>query len=357
MKKGQALTRGGNKMKLIQVGLGAHGRWVGSQYVIPSTDFEYAGLVDRDIKCLKEAAELFGVHESLLYTDYKQAFQELQADAVLIEAASPVHYEVCKAALYHNLHVLIEKPFVFNMDEAFELVELASQKDLKLMVNQNYRYNTNVLTLKQVIQDESIGKPMFVNSQFYYNHTGKPYQRMMKDYMLLEMAVHHIDMMRFLFDCNVESVHGKTWNIPESGFKGDPNVYGVYEMELGISVFYLGSLISKGNQSPWEGIWRIQCEEGSIHLDDLGDGYGVYLVDSYQSITKIPNHVPKLEDIHGVLREFAEAIRENKEPQISGKDNLHTLAALFASSKSSSEGRTAYPSTFFSRINIQDIKG
>ncbi|MEH7305241.1 Gfo/Idh/MocA family protein [Neobacillus drentensis] len=329
-------------MKLIQVGLGAHGRYVGSQFVVPSADFEYAGLVDIDPKCLREAAELFEVQKNLLYTDYKQAFQELQADAVLIEAMSPAHYDVCKAALNHNLHVLIEKPFVLNMDEATELVELASQKNLKLMINQNYRYNSNVLTLKKVIQDRSLGKPVFVNSQFYYNHTGKPYQREMEDYMLLEMAVHHIDMMRYLFDCNVMSVQGKTWNMPESGYKGDPNVHAVYEMESGMPVFYLGSLLSKGNQTPWEGIWRIQCEEGSIHLDNLGKGYGVYLVDSSESITKIPNLVPDLEDIHGVLREFADSIRENREPQNSGRDNLHTLATLFATGKSSREGKTTF---------------
>lgn len=337
------------KLKLIQVGLGAHGRGVGSHFVVPSADFEYAGLVDIDPNCLREAAEVFVVPKSLLYTDYKQAFQQLQADAVLISAVSPVHYEICKAALDHNLHVLIEKPFVLNMDEALELVELASQKNLRIMINQNYRYNSTVLTLKQVIQDGSLGKPEFVNSQFYYDHTGKPYQREMEDYMLLEMAVHHIDMMRFLFDCNVVSVQGKTWNMPESGYKGEPNVHAVYEMESGIPVFYLGSLISKGYETPWEGIWRIQCEEGSIHLDDLGKGYGVYLVDSSQSATKIPNLDPDLEGIHGVLREFAESIRENREPQISGRDNLHTLATLIATSTSSRGGRIAYPSKFINQ--------
>jgi predicted dehydrogenase len=335
-------------MKLIQVGLGAHGRGVGSHCVVPSVDFEYAGLVDINPTCLFEAAKSFGVQESLLFTDYEEAFQKLDADAVLISAISPVHYEICKAALKHNLHVLIEKPFVLKMDEALELVKLASQNNLKIMINQNYRYYSTVLTLKQMILDRSLGKPMFVNSQFYFNHDGKPYQREMKDYMLLEMAIHHIDMMRFLFDCNIMNVNGKTWNNLESGYIGEPNVHAIYEMESGIPVFYLGSLIAKGKETPWEGVWRIQCEEGSIHLDDLGEGYGVYLVDFRQSITKIPNYVPVLEGIQGSLREFADSIRENREPQTSGKDNLYTLAALLATSISSREGRTINPLSLIS---------
>ncbi|RLQ94026.1 Gfo/Idh/MocA family protein [Falsibacillus albus] len=333
-------------MKLIQVGLGAHGKWVGSQFVIPSTDFEYAGLVDADPKCLKEAAELLEVPKDLLYTEYHKGFKDLQADAVLIEAASHVHYEICKEALNNNLHVLIEKPFTLHINEALELVELAAQKNMKIMVNQNYRCNSNVLTLKKAIQDGNLGQPLFVNSQFYYHHVGKPYQREMKDYMLLEMAVHHIDMMRFLFECNVASVQGKTWNSPESGYQGDPNVHAVYEMETGIPIFYLGSLLSKGNETPWEGIWRIQCQEGSIHLDDLGKGYGVYLVDSSHTLSKVQNFVPDFADIHGILSEFADCIRKNRDPRTSGRDNLHTLAAIMATSASSAEGKAVHPSDF-----------
>lgn len=330
-------------MRLIQVGLGAHGRGVGSHFIIPSTDFEYAGLVDIDLDCLRDAAELYEVQNILLYTDYKKAFKELQADAVYISSVSPVHFEICKAALNYNLHVLIEKPFVLDMDEAVELVDLAKRKNLKIMINQNYRYFSNVLTLKQIIKDGTLGKPLFVNSQFYYNHNGKPYQREMEDYMLFEMSVHHIDMMRYLFDCNIVKAQGKTWKISGSGYKGDPNVHAIYEMETGIPIFYIGSLVSAGYETPWEGIWRIQCEKGSVHLDDLGKGFGVYLVNSSQTLTKMTNLVPDLESIHGVLREFADSIRENREPKISGEDNLHTLATLIATSRSSREGKTINP--------------
>jgi predicted dehydrogenase len=71
--------------------------------------------------------------------------------------------------------------------------------------------------LKNAIEENKLGKPLFGHAQFYYNHDGKAYQRKMENYMLLEMAVHHIDMMRFLFNCDIKSVSGKTWNLPNSG--------------------------------------------------------------------------------------------------------------------------------------------
>jgi len=326
-------------MNLIQVGLGAHGRGVGSNYVIPSPDFKYAGLVDLDLTVLEAYAEEFQLSKALLFTDYKQAFQSPHAEAVFISAISPVHYAIAKEALEQNLHVLIEKPFVLTMDEAKELVQLAAEKKRSLMISQNYRFASIVVTLKQALQDSALGNIQFINAEFFCDHDGKRYQREMDNYILLEMSVHHIDMIRFLLDCDISSVSGKTWNYPDSGYKSDPNVNALYQTEIGVPVFYTASLLAKGASTPWEGKWRIQCEEGSIHLDDLGEGYGVYVVSNDQTKRKMPLYVPEKNNIHGVLAEFAHSIREGREASTSGRDNLSTLEALFATSESSREGK------------------
>lgn len=328
------------KLKLIQVGLGAHGMGVGRDYVLPSQDFEYAGLVDINESQLKACGELFNVPQNRLFTNYRKAFAELDADVVFISTISPMHYEICREALLSGLHVLIEKPFVTEMNGARVLVEEAKTRNLRLMVSQNYRYNNNVVTLKKAIQDEKIGKPLYVKGDFYYNHSGKLYQCKMDNFMLLEMAVHHIDMMRFMFDSDIEKVRGETWNFLDSMYKGDSNVSANYELENGISIFYFGSLVSKGLATQWEGIWRIQCERGSLHLDDLGQGYGVYIVDERGQVEKLECILlTEKESINGILVEFAAAIKEEREPKISGRDNLHTLAALFATSDSSKDGK------------------
>ncbi|QGQ95074.1 gfo/Idh/MocA family oxidoreductase [Paenibacillus psychroresistens] len=322
-------------LKLIHVGLGGHGRGVARNIVVPSADFSFAGLVDKNPEALREAGEEFAVANANRYTDHELAFSELEADAVLIEAFSPAHYEIAKSALEQGFHVLIEKPFVLHLEEAKELVALAKANDRQIMINQNYRFNATVLTLKQALLQQPLGKPLFVESHFFCNHIGRAYQLALENYILLEMTVHHVDMIRFLLDTEITSVSGKTWNEPDSGYLGDPHVQAVYETNLGVPVFYLSSLIVQGIADPWEGVWRIQCEQGTIHLDDLGEGYGVYTVNAEKVITKLPLIPNKHEGIHGTLAEFAEAIRENRAPQPSGLDNLQTLAALFATADSS----------------------
>lgn len=331
------LTLGGLHMayKLIQVGLGAHGMGIAENVIIPSTDFSLVGLVDLDTERVKQCAEVFQIPAEGCFTDYEEAFQHVDADAVFIAVISPLHYAICKSALEHGLHVMIEKPFTVTMEEAKELTALAQMKNLKIIVDQNYRFFPIVLTAKEAIDRQLLGKSLFCNAQFYYHHDGKPYQRQMDNYMLMEMAVHHIDMIRYLFSSDITRVTGKTWNVPESGYIGDPNVQAVYELENGVSAFYIGSLLSKGHATPWEGSWRIQCENGSIHIDDMGQGHGVYIVNDQGVVTKLDLLQPKEESVPAVLAEFAAAIREDRHPVISGQDNLQTMAALIATSISS----------------------
>lgn len=325
--------------KLIQVGFGAHGRGVGERFVLASKDFTYAGMVDINRDALIEYAHKNKLSDHMCYTEYTQAFRESNADAVLIEAFSPVHYEIAKSALEHGLHVLIEKPFVLTVEEAEELNRIATVNKRSLMINQNYRYFATVLTLKQALQTADLGQISFVQSEFFCNHEGKPYQKAMDNYILLEMAVHHVDMMRFLLESNMARVTGKTWNSTNSGYKGDPHVHAIYEMENGVNVFYLSSLLAKGPSMPWEGVWRVQFEGGSIILDDLGEGYGVYIADG-SSKKKIDTIAHESESIHGILAEFAASIREGRDSNVSGSDNVHTLAALLATAESSNKGRS-----------------
>lgn len=328
-----------SKLKIVQVGLGSHGTGVGVNAIVSSPDFEYVGLVDPYQPGLEEAARQLNVDSSKLYNDHKKAFAEAGADAVYISAISPVHYEVCKDALESGLHVLIEKPFVLDINEGKELVELAEKKNLRLMVDQNYRYNLHVRDLIKLVQEKKLGELEFANVQFYYFHDGKPYQKEMENYMLMEMAIHHADLIRYVLGSNVKTVNGKTWNEENSGYKGDPCVHAAFEMELGIPVFYTGTLLSKGLSTPWEGKWRIQCKNGSIHLDDLGQDYGVYVVDEHENVTRVPLEWTDYADVKRVFAEFASSIREDREPAISGRDNLQTLATQLAINKSSKENR------------------
>ncbi|MEK0316830.1 Gfo/Idh/MocA family protein [Cohnella sp. 56] len=327
------------RLKLLQAGLGGHGRNVGSQFVAASPDFEYAGLIDPDPAALQAFASRHGISERRLYRRHEDALRETGADALLVTAASPVHFELCRAALEHGLHVLVEKPFTLTLQDAAELVRLAKERGLRLMVNQNYRYFSVVRGLRAALDDPSLGALRHAHAHFFFDHDGKPYQRQMDNYILMEMSVHHVDMIRYLLEDDIASVRGRTWNAAGSGYAGDPNVEAVYETKRGVPVFYASSLVAAGAADPWEGRWKFRFDRGAVYLDDMGEGYGVYVEAGDGAPRRLATAEAGREGIHGVLAEFAAAIREGREPSISGCDNLRTLAALLATGEASRTGR------------------
>lgn len=85
-------------------------------------------------------------------------------NAVVI--ATPVfsHYELSKKALVKGKHVLIEKPLASTVAESEELINLAEQKGLTLMVDHTFLYTGAVQKMKELIDTGAIGTPLYFES-------------------------------------------------------------------------------------------------------------------------------------------------------------------------------------------------
>lgn len=101
-----------------------------------------------------------------IYPTAAQLIQESDAELVIITAPNEVHFELAKACLKNNKHVIVEKPFVTTYQQGLELCELADAKKLKLSVYQNRRWDGDFLTLQQLISDGSLGDIRYFESHF-----------------------------------------------------------------------------------------------------------------------------------------------------------------------------------------------
>ena len=82
---------------------------------------------------VQKIARDFGVKHVCTEVEEMLALKEL--DAVIVASTPNVHFAQARAALERGLHVLIEKPMTFTVEEARELVEIAAQKKLQLLVS------------------------------------------------------------------------------------------------------------------------------------------------------------------------------------------------------------------------------
>ncbi|GER86755.1 oxidoreductase [Dictyobacter vulcani] len=86
-------------------------------------------------------------------------------DGVVIAAPVRAHYRLAKEALLHGKHVLVEKPLTASVAEAEELVELAQQRKLILMVGHTFEYSPAVNELRKLVQNGDLGKIYCVEAE------------------------------------------------------------------------------------------------------------------------------------------------------------------------------------------------
>ena len=101
--------------------------------------------------------------DATVTTDYLELLNG-PVDAVVIASPVSLHYRLAKEALLAGKHVLVEKPMTESMIQAEELVEIARQKDLRLMVGHTYLYNPAVATVRRLIQSGELGEIYYLNA-------------------------------------------------------------------------------------------------------------------------------------------------------------------------------------------------
>ena len=116
-------------------------------------------------------------------------------DAVVIATPVHTHYLLAKSALLSGKHVLIEKPMAASTAEAEELMEIAIQKNLTIMVDHTFLYTGAVQKIKSLIETDSIGIPRYFDSTRINLGLFQPDIN-----VLWDLAPHDISMLTFLIN-------------------------------------------------------------------------------------------------------------------------------------------------------------
>ncbi len=113
----------------------------------------------------------------------------------VVAIVSPVwtHYDLTKAALEHGKHVFVEKPFTSTAVQGEELVNLAQQKNLKIMVDHTFLFTGAVKRIAQLIDEGALG------NLYYYDSTRVNLGLFQHDINVLwDLAPHDLSIMDHL---------------------------------------------------------------------------------------------------------------------------------------------------------------
>lgn len=322
-------------LRIIQVGVGGFGRgWL--NMLKDAAGVQVAALVDINVEALHQAAETLQIGSCCCFTNIDRALREVDADALLNVTPPAFHKEIALKAFERKLHVLTEKPLADSMASAKEMVAAAQMAGRVLMVSQNYRFRRWARTMMHLVAENEIGQVNSCAVRFAKapSFTGS-YRLQMEYPLIVDMSVHHFDLMRAILGCDPVEIYTKSWNPSWSWFKHDARCYIIVGMAGGINVIYDASWVTRGMETGWDGEWLIEGSSGTLQL--RGDKIILCKDGKTEQIIE-PINLPA-ENQEYALLEFKRAIEAKTEPETSGARNLPTLAMVFAALDSAKTGQ------------------
>jgi len=307
-----------------------------------SPDFDLVAVVDVADKPLNEAGDAVGIPAERRFKTLEDALANVQADAILTVTPPVVHAQHAELAFSKGLHVLTEKPLADNLENAKRMVELSKKAGKILQVAQNYRFTPPMQRLKTLLAEKQVGDFGHGHLDFYISadFTGT-FREKMDFPLLVDMAIHHVDLIRCVTGRNIVKVTALSFKPSWSWYAHDPGLKMLLELDDGTAFSYSGDWSALGRQTAWNGSWRLQGSEGAILMDEdrititKSKRWGAEQNYWPQGAPEIP-----LQGQAKLLSDFAQAIRTNTAPETSGEDNLWSFGTVMAGVLSVKEGRS-----------------
>lgn len=327
-------------MKVIQVGLGGMGNaWLRAVQQLP--EVEFAGFVEINANIAAEQVAKYELDGSTVFPNLREALAAVQADGVINVTPPQFHREVSLIALEAGVPVLSEKPLADTFAAAQDIVDASNRTGVLHMVAQNYRYHAPTQTLFQTLQQGDFGAIGAVKVDFFKGPHFGGFREEMPYPLIIDMSIHHFDLMRFFLGRDPVAIYGRSWNPPWSWFKGDASASVTLEFGGNVVVSYNASWCSQGQGTPWNANWRFECAEGVVALID--DQVVTQRVDG--ETASVPTiEPPRMSQVY-LLHEFYEAVTTSKPPVTTCQDNLKSLGIVFDVIQSFESGAVVRSST------------
>jgi predicted dehydrogenase len=317
--------------------------------------FNPVAIASRNPERAREVASRHGIRRA--YATYEELLGDSDVQVVDIAVPPDVQIDVVRNIVRHNDHVrgiLAQKPLGVNYAQAKERVELCQQAGIALVVNQNMRYDQSVRACKCLLDRGYLGAPVLATIDMRAIPHWMPWQRRQGWVTLRIMSIHHLDTFRFWL------------GTPERVFasvRPDPRTQAQFAHDDGICLYIL-EYESGCRAASWDDVWtgparegaaadvRIQWRmEGTEGLARGTIGWPAYparcpstldFTTCRQPGCWIQPRWPEVwfpDAFVGPMAELLCALEGSREPDLTGRDNLLTMALVDACYRSAREHR------------------
>ena len=324
---------------MIRVGVIGYGYW-GPNIV---RNFNNGGTSQVVMICdrqLDAIARVRQAHPRIKATqDARELIESPEVDVVAVVTPVWTHFELTKAALNNGKHVFVEKPFTFTSAQAEILVNLAEQKNLKIMVDHTFLFTGAVRKIRQLMDEGTLGH------LYYYDSTRVNLGLFQHDVNVIwDLAPHDLSIMDYLIEEKPEGVVAAA----EKHLNGLEDVafltfYFPHNVIAHVNVNWLSPVKVRTTLIGGEKkmvVWNDLEADEKIRIYDRGvekvtNAQGIYdILVKYRTGDMWAPQVEHTEALKKELEYFAECIHNNRTPINDGKAGWRVVRMLEAANES-----------------------
>ncbi len=276
--------------------------------------------------------------EIAVTADAMEVISHVDIDAIAVVSPVWTHFDLAKSALLHGKHVFVEKPFTSNAAQGEELINLAQQKNLRIMVDHTFLFTAAVTKIRQMVDEDYLGK------LYYYDSTRVNLGLFQHDINVLwDLAPHDLSIMDYVIKASPEAVVAT----------GQSHLSG-HEDVAYMTLYFPGNAIAHINVN-WLSpvkvrttliggekrmlVWNDLEADEKLKVYDKGvqinNNEGVYdLLVHYRSGDMWSPHLEQVEALRRELSYFVECVSSGQEAFNDGCAGLRVVKMLEAASKS-----------------------
>lgn len=333
------------KLRIGVAGLGRLGKVHAANiaYKIPNAELSAAcSIVPSELAYAKDT---FGLEDEKLYTDYREMVKDPDLDAIAVVTTSSEHCWQIEAALDAGKHVFSEKPLGVDVDQCKIAEEaVARHPELTFMLGFMRRYDKSYAYAKAKIDAGEIGTPYLVKATGIDPEAlvdGAIAYAATSGGIILDMAVHDIDLMRWFLGSEATEVYalGATFKHPEFKAAGDDETaVAVYKFENGaIGFLHVGRTAPHGYHVETE----IVGTEGSIRISAVPQKNLAHVYNQHGICIEAVGSFPERFDEAYLLEmeAFVNCVLKGQKPDVSVEDGTKSTLVGYATTEAWRTGK------------------
>src|SRR6202048_3487011 len=228
-------------------------------------------------------------------------------DAVTVAAPTHLHHEIALTCIARHIHVLVEKPIASSVEEGRDIVAAARRAGVTLMVGHVERFNPAVAAIKQAISSEDI-------LSIAITRVGPFPPRMSNVGVVIDLAVHDIDLIRWFTESDIVEVQPQ---LSSAVAEREDIALLQFRTASGVLAHINTNWLTPFKARNVTVATRNKYIMGDLLTRQVTECFGFQPDGSYSMRHLSVGHA---EPLRAEMQSFAEAIRDGKEPAVTGEE-------------------------------------